>query len=178
MEGPAEQKWTTVRDIVTPQVKSAESEVAELVPGNSPAEETAGFVSVLVMHPVASTGRLIRETLENFTDCRVATTAAPLRAFELALQKPYGLFLFAMESPELSGPMLYELICKACTAGRGQKQLAPAVIFIREKDDPKLPDEMSRDVRVKDVVNKPIRIERLLESVNGVLEVRDPTLRG
>jgi hypothetical protein len=51
-------------------------------------------------------------------------------------------------------------------------------VLIREKDDPKLRDGSARDARVKDVVSKPIRISRLLESVRGVLEVKDPTLRG
>jgi hypothetical protein len=82
-----------------------------------------------------------------------------------------------MQTGELSGPMLYELISKACTAGRGPRLLAPAVIFVREKDDPKLPDVLTRDARVKDVLNKPIRIERLLQAVSGVLEVKDPTVR-
>ena len=134
-----------------------------------------GPVEVLIAHPVASTARLIRETLENFTNCRAVTTADPLRAFELALQKRFGLFLFAMQTGELSGPMLYELISKACTAGRGPRLLAPAVIFVREKDDPQVPEVFTRDARVKDVLHKPIRIERLLESVAGVLVVRDPT---
>jgi len=82
-----------------------------------------------------------------------------------------------MQTGELSGATLYELISKACTAGRGPRLLAPAVIFVREKDDPKLPEALTRDARVKDVINKPIRIERLLEAVGGVLEVRDPTMR-
>jgi hypothetical protein len=80
-----------------------------------------------------------------------------------------------MQTGELSGPMLYELISKACTAGRGPRILAPAVIFVREKDDPQVPEALTRDARVKDVLHKPIRIERLLESVAGVLVVRDPT---
>jgi len=145
------------------------------VPPVAVREPAAAPVEVLIAHPVASTARLIRETLENFTDCRVVTTADPLRAFELALQKRFGLFLFAMQTGELSGPMLYELISKACIAGRGPRLLAPAVIFVREKDDPHLPDVLTRDVRIKDVLHKPIRIERLLEAVGGLLEVRDPT---
>lgn len=176
MEGSTEQKWTTVRDIVSPQVKSAEEDHIAEVPDLSSEVEDKPPVNVLVMHPIASTARLIRETLENFTNCRVTTTADPLRAFELTLQQPFGLFLFAMKSVELSGPMLYELIYRACAAGRGSKLLAPAVIFVREKDDAKLTDGMKRDVRIKDVINKPIRIERLLEAVSGVLEVRDPTV--
>ena len=193
MEGPAKRKWTTLRNIASPQEKSAGEEVLLSVPETVvepvavlteevfdepavPAE--GGVVSVLVVHPITSTARLIRETLENFTGCVVVTTADPLRAFELALQKRHGLFLFAMQIGELSGPMLYELIAKASVAGRGPGLLAPGVIFVREKDDPKLPDELTRDARVKDVLNKPIRIERLLQAVAGVLEVRDPTAGG
>ena len=55
------------------------------------------------------------------------------------------------------------------------RKLAPAVVFVREKDDPKLPEELERDVRVKDVVSKPIRIDRLLKAVESIVEVRDPT---
>ncbi len=137
--------------------------------------EVPGPVHVLVAHPVASTSRLIREALENFTECRVLSTPDPVRAFELALQRRCALFLFGMKVGELSGPMLYELISKGCSSGRGPSKLAPAVIFIREKDDPPVPDELNRDVRVKDIISKPIRIERLLEAVKSVLEVRDPT---
>lgn len=216
MESPSKRKWTTLRNIASPQEKSpgevilpsvpetvvevteAVAETPELFPGGTIAEEREaepvpeetipaglglpaesipgdGPVQVLIAHPVASTARLIRETLENFTECRVVTTSDPLRAFELALQRRYGLFLFAMQTGELSGPMLYELISKAYTAGRGPRLLAPAVIFVREKDDPKLPEVLSRDARIKDVISKPIRIERLLQSVTGILEVRDPT---
>jgi CheY-like chemotaxis protein len=157
-------------------VTEPESEGSSAQAPTSPRPGT-GPVEVLIAHPVASTARLIRETLENFTDCRVVTTSDPLRAFELALQKRYGLFLFAMQTGELSGPMLYELISKACTAGRGPRLIAPAVIFVREKDDPQLPEVLTRDARVRDVLNKPIRIERLLQSVSGVLEVKDPTVR-
>lgn len=131
--------------------------------------------AILVAHSAASTSRLIRETLESFTNGRVFATSDPLRAFELALQRRYGLFLFAMQLGELSGPLLYEMISLAYAAGRGPRQVAPGVVFIREKDDPRLPESLLRDVRVKDVLSKPIRIERLLESVGSVLEVRDPT---
>ncbi|NLT72225.1 MAG: response regulator [Verrucomicrobiaceae bacterium] len=155
----------------------AARESAPTEPTETEPVPSGGTVEILIVHPVASTARLIRETLQNFTDCRVVTTADPLRAFELALQKRFGLFLFAMQSGELSGPLLYELISKACTAGRGPRRLAPAVIFVREKGDPQLPEALTRDARVRDVLHKPIRIERLLQSVEGVLVVRDPTAK-
>lgn len=141
-----------------------------------PAEET-GPLPVLIAHPVASTTRLIRETLEQFTSSPVITTPDPLRAFELALQRRHALFFFAIQLGELSGPTLYELISKACTVGRGPHLLAPGVVFVRDKDDPKLPAELTRDVRVKAVLTKPIRIERILQCAAGVLEIHDPTAR-
>ena len=183
MAGTPERKWTTLRTIA-PQAEVSPAEV-EACPESIVAPETAMTAvekgtpaSVLVAHPVASTARLIRETLESFTEARVFSTADPLRAFELALQRRYALFFLAMQVGELPGPMLYELISRAYASERGPRLLAPGVVFVREKDDPKLPDALARDVRVKDVLIKPIRIERLLDSVRGVLEVKDPTVRG
>lgn len=132
---------------------------------------------ILVVHGVTSTSRLIRETLENFTEAEVDTTSDPVRAFELALQKPFRRFFFAMQVGELSGAMLYELISKAYANGRAQRSLAPGVVFIREKSDPQLPPELARDARVKDSISKPIRIDRLLKSVEDIFEVRDPTVK-
>lgn len=171
---------------IPPEVSSGGPSEPDSAPGedsveagpDSPAPAPEDSASVLVALPAAPTSRLIRETLEQFTGARVAATADPLRAFELALQRRHALFFFAMRLGEIPGPMLYELISKACSAGRGPRLLAPGVVFVRERDDPKLPDSLARDVRVKDVLGKPIRIERLLESVRGVLEVRDPTVRG
>ena len=130
---------------------------------------------MLVANGVASTTRLIRETLGSFSAAKVDSTSDALRAFELALQKPYSLFLFSMELGKLDGPMLYELISTAYSTGHGAKQMAPGVIFIREKDGAKLPVELARDARVKDVLTKPLRIERFLEALGGSIEVKDPT---
>lgn len=132
---------------------------------------------VLLVQPVAATTRLIRETLENFTRAEVVCTSDPLRGFELALQREFRLFLFGMQVGELGGPTLYELISKAYACDHGPKRLAPGVVFIREEGDPKLTEELSRDVRVKDVISKPVKIDRLLKAVAGAIEVRDPTAR-
>ena len=203
MEGHPKKKWKTLRKIGSPQGESegtvpankeeivrtelppsimeglAEVEKTELVVP-TPASKLETIlddepVRVLVAHPVGSTARLMRETLENFTSAEVETTSNFLRAFELALQKRYEMFFFGMRIGDLDGPLLYELISKAYACGTGVRKLAPAVVFVREKDDPKLPEELERDVRVKDVVSKPIRIDRLLKAVESIVEVRDPT---
>ncbi|MDF1659708.1 MAG: hypothetical protein P1U58_18985 [Verrucomicrobiales bacterium] len=139
-----------------------------------PAEEDSSE-RVLVVLPKASTTRLIRETLKNFTAAEVVTTSDPLRGFELALQRPYRIFVFGMQFETLSGPLLYELISKAYGNEHGPKRLAPGVVFVREEKDPKLPEELNKDVRIKDVISKPIRIDRLLKAVSSAVEVLDPT---
>lgn len=182
-EAEEDKEAVVVTEPEIPEEPEAEEEEWEKEPPEAPApvitmEESATEPPkvVIIAHPVASTARLIRETLEQFTGARVHVTADPLHAFELALQHRSTLFFFAMRIGELSGPMLYELISKTYTSGYGPRRFAPAVIFVREKDDPRPPESLIRDVRVKDVLGKPIWIERILEAVDGVLEVHDPTI--
>ncbi|MEM9283882.1 MAG: hypothetical protein AAGA96_18835 [Verrucomicrobiota bacterium] len=203
MEGRSERKWKTLRNISSPQGESdgvirevirrkEEKEtlgIGEAVSQdesideiqdrstNLDLDESSGSdgVRILAVLPSAATTRLIRETIENFTEANVEATSNALRGFELALQKRYDLFFFGMAMEDLDGPLLYELISKTYAFGRGPKNLAPGVVFVRESGDPKLPSELERDVRIKAVISKPIKIERLLESVANVTEVKDPT---
>lgn len=192
MEGRSERKWKTLRDIGSSQPESdtvssweeenVVEEPAPLAEADTPGEGETGGESireetrrVLIAYPSAPTTRLLRETLENFTDAQVETTSSAVRAFELALQKRYRLFFFALEMEDLNGPILYELISKVYSTGHGPESLAPGVVFIRENREETVPEELARDVRIKDVIAKPIRIERLLQAVKGVFEVRDPT---
>ncbi len=163
------------QDSESPEPKEHRSDSDEIL---TVTEEVAHSPRVvLVAHPIPSTARLIRETLEQFTGAKVYATGDPIRAFELALQHRCVLFFLAMRIGELSGPMLYELVSRACATGRGPYRHVPGVVFVRERDDPRLPDSLARDVRVKDVLGKPISIERILNTVEGILEVHDPTLR-
>lgn len=178
---PIAPRWYGPPEESSPPEESAEEEVVEV---ESPSPEAEGESSqeplperVLVVQSAAATTRLIRETLENFTEAEVVTTSDPLRGFELALQKEYRLFVFGMQIAELSGPMLYELISKTYSSGWAPARLAPGVIFIRDTEDPKLPDELARDVRVKDTIQKPVRIDRLLKAIQPSIEVLDPTSR-
>ncbi len=164
--GPPEEESTpeTANNISLTNEPDSEQPSSEPVPDR-----------VLLVQPVAATTRLIRETLENFTRAEVVATSDPLRGFELALQREYRLFLFGMQLGELSGPMLYELISKTYSSGWAPTRLAPGVIFIRDSEDPQLPDELSSDVRVKAVIHKPIRIDRLLQMIGTSIDLLDPT---
>ena len=181
---PDKKHWTTLRKIgpvqaESPEVDELEKDV-EIVEDEPQQEEVieepvkTGPPRVLVVNEFSSTYRLIRESLENFTNAIVQTSPDPLHAFEKALQAEYDLFIFGLHMPGLEGPVLYELITKAYAYGNKERKIPPAVIFVREKGDPRPPDELSRDARVKDILVKPLQIERLLKSVEGILDRKDP----
>ncbi|MCB1233785.1 MAG: hypothetical protein KDM91_01785, partial [Verrucomicrobiae bacterium] len=129
---------------------------------------------VLVVHPVASTGRLVREALENFTHAEVDTSPDAIHGFELALRRHYRLFVFALFPPDLDGVLLYELLCKAHPRTHRASPTAPGVVFVRETGDPPPAADLARDARVKAILTKPLSIEKLLQSVDGTLKRRDP----
>ncbi len=134
---------------------------------------------MLVIHSAASTGRLIRETLENFTIARVDTSPDTVHGYEMALARRYQLFIFALHLPDMEGTLLYEMISKTYAAFRdGEGRVAPGVIFIREPDESPPGDEIARDARVKGILGKPLSIERLLDSVKTTLPLREPMMGG
>lgn len=185
----SDRKWKTIRDLgkelpgeeestLLDAAEEEEQMIAEAAADSGTTEtlaEPVGIQDVLVAFPSAATNRLLRETLENFTHSRIETTTDAIRAFEMALQKPYRIFLFAYEFDQMEGTLLYELLCKVYSTGAGPKPLAPGVIFIRESKEVPVSEEWVRDARVKDIISKPIRIDRLLRAVKGILEIHDPT---
>lgn len=157
----------------TPSPVPAATDSPPGTPAPPESEEPEGDPHVLVVHTKASTYRLVRETLENFTNAAVETTPDSLQAFERALRRNYRLFIFGLSLDRLEGPFLYDLVTSAY-ANTGRWRLPPALILLREEDDPPPPAELTRDARVKDIITKPVSIERLLRAVDGVLERRDP----
>lgn len=127
---------------------------------------------ILIVHDAAATYRLVEETFTNFTRARVDSTSDVLTAFELAIRKDYQLFVIALNLPGISGSLFYEIISRAYITGLGEKKLAPAVVFIREANETLPSDELIQDVRVKAVWSKPLNIERMLDSVSGVIKRR------
>ena len=117
----------------------------------------------------------MRESLKSFCVCEVVATPNAVHAFELALQREYAFFVFGLHLQDLNGEMLYELISKAYKFAHGGSKLAPAVLYVGAEADSMRSDELLRDARVKGLLMKPIRIERLLEKAQTVLEEKDPT---
>ena len=88
---------------------------------------------ILVAHEDVGTLRLLRETLENFSPCRVDTTPNAQYAFELALQRDYQLFMFGLALPIIQGELLYSLLVKAVPLCHGGDRNCPGVIYIAER---------------------------------------------
>ena len=139
---------------------------------SSPAEKPR----ILVAHDDVGTLRLIREALGSFAVCDVDTSPTAEYAYELGLQRDYRLFLFGLNLPVLHGELLYELLSKAYPFCHEGKKLAPAVIYIGDESTVPRLHELKRDARVKDVLMKPLGIARLLESLDGVVEMREDAL--
>jgi len=130
--------------------------------------------NVLVAHGDVTTKSLVREALENFTWCEVDLTPNAEVAFARALQKPYSLFVFGFDLPILDGEVLYEFICKAYRyRGTGHK-VAPPIIYLGEAADTKRMEELRRDARVRGVLLRPFRLDRLIEHARTVLLAREP----
>ncbi len=129
---------------------------------------------ILVVHEAAPTLRLIRENLSHFTNAAVDTTPDAVSGYEQALQRRYQLFIFNLKQPVLTGPLLYDLICKAYPHCHAGSRIAPGVVYITDPEAGLNVNNLTIDVRVKAVLVKPLTIERLLQSVDSVVTRRDP----
>jgi CheY-like chemotaxis protein len=139
---------------------------------NDPAPAPDGFPPVLVAHEEVSTMRLIRDALQSFTLCEVETCLTGEAAFERCLQRRYRLLIFSLHLPNLGGELVYELLGKVHHYGHVSGRSAPPVIFVGEANDQTRAEELQRDARVKGVLLKPLRIDRILAKARQVLPER------
>ena len=142
----------------------------EEIPTQENSGDESGAERVLVVHHAGPTLRLIREALQGFTDAVVDTTPDALYGFEMALQRPYRLFIFSLTLPMISGELLYDLIDKAYRHCHEAVKVTPAVIYIAEEGQAAQNQELARDARVRGVLTKPLNIDRLLKVVGEVIE--------
>ena len=122
---------------------------------------------VLVVHHAGPTLRLIREALQGFASATVDTTPDALYGFEMALKRPYKLFIFSLSLPSVDGELLYELIDKAYRHCHAGARVTPAVIYIVEEGQMMQSQDLMRDARVRGILTKPLNIDRLLQSVKA-----------
>ncbi|MEO0414064.1 MAG: hypothetical protein AAF226_03815 [Verrucomicrobiota bacterium] len=153
----------------------SEPELVPLEEALDESPEPKGPPRVLVVHHVPSTHRLVKESIENFTDAEVDATSDILHAFSMAVSRDYDLFIFGIELPAISGSLLYELIGQAYAHGQASYRQLPAIVFVREEGAAQLSEDLARDVRVKAVWSKPLEIERMIETLRGIANFQDPT---
>lgn len=151
-----------------------ESGAADTSPGGATPTPSPAKRQVLLVHEDVATMRLVRETLMNFTICEIDSSPNGEYAFEKALQRPYDLFIFSLTTPDLHGELLYGLISKAYRFIHKEARTAPAIIYLGTPADSLKVEQLQRDARVKGVLLKPIRIDRLIEKARLVLPPKNP----
>ncbi len=113
--------------------------------------------------------RVIREALTSFRHCEVDDSPTAERAFELALSRPYHLFILAIPLPDMSGMMLDRLIAKAYPLTHRGSHTAPPVIFLARPEDGSALAAHQRDVRLRGTIAYPPKLDALLSLTAGLL---------
>jgi len=145
-------------------------------------EEPATPCAILILAASVLHLRFYRETLTGFLNCTVDTTPSAEYAFELAIRKPYNLFLFELNSAVITGQVLYGLLRKVYDeAATGPKQLPP-IIFLADEINThtSVTAEIGRQPGVRGILKSPPAIQRLIEKVSGCVDSRHlkPVARG
>ena len=118
-------------------------------------------------HEDVGTLRLLRETLENLTPCKVDTTPNAQYAFELALQREYQLFMFGLGLPVIEGELLYSLLVKALPFCHSGDRSCPGVVYIADPVHSAQAEVLQREARVKGVLVKPLTVDRIISTVKN-----------
>lgn len=116
--------------------------------------------------------RVIREALVSFRQCRVDDAPNAERAFEMALQRPYQLFIFSLNLPDMSGAMLDRLLARAYPLAHPGSHTAPPVIFLLRPTELMAFQDLQRDVRVRGSLDYPPKLESLLALTATLLRDR------
>ena len=133
---------------------------------------------ILAAHEDVGTLRLLRETLENFTSCRVDTTPNAQYAFELALQREYQLFMFGLGLQVIEGELLYSLLVKALPFCHSGDRSCAGVIYIADPEHSAQAEVLQREARVKGVLVKPLTVDRIIATVKTVTAFKSPSKGG
>jgi hypothetical protein len=98
------------------------------------------------------------------------------RAFEMALQRPYQLFIFSLSLPDMSAALMDRLLARAYPLAHSGTLTAPPVIFLLRPTEMHAYQELQRDVRVRGSLTYPPKLEALLSLTSGILTDSLPTM--
>jgi hypothetical protein len=120
--------------------------------------------------------RVIREALMSFRHYEVDDCPMGERAFELALSRPYQLFILALPLRDLVGQILGNLISRAHPLAHRGIHTAPTVIFITRAAEAAAMEAMKRDVWLRGCLSYPPKLDELLTITAGLLPEKQPSL--
>lgn len=127
---------------------------------------------ILASHPDTGTLRLVRDSISNLLDIEIDTSPSPEYAFELSIKRPYSLFIFGINMPNLQGPLLYDMLCLVYSKVHENEPQFPPVIFIGDESDNNKTEELKKDARVKSVLYRPLSIERLISVAKEAMHIQ------
>ena len=127
---------------------------------------------ILASHPDTGTLRLVRDSISNLLDIEIDTSPSPEYAFELSIKRPYSLFIFGINMPNLKGPLLYDMLCLVYSKVHENEPQFPPVIFIGDESDNNKTEELKKDARVKSVLYRPLSIERLINVAKEAMHIQ------
>ena len=125
---------------------------------------------VLASYHDTGTLRLLRDSVSNLLNIGIDTSPSAEYAYEMAIKRPYSLFIFGYHMPNLNGVLLYDLLYKVYPSLYEGIRKCPAVIFIGEEDDLKMSDQVKRDARVKGFLVRPLSIDRIIDVIETSLK--------
>lgn len=116
--------------------------------------------------------RVIREALSSFLHCEIDDTPSGEHAFELALRRPYSLFLFSVLLPDVAGDLLDRLLVKAYPLAHRGSHSAPPIIYLLRPGEQPLFEKLKRDVRVRGSLDFPPRLDKVMALASTVLPAK------
>ena len=114
----------------------------------------------------------MREALTAFRHCEVDDAPSGERAFELALRRPYDLFLFALDLADLPGDQLDRLLAQAYPRAHPGRHSSPPVIFLTAHPSHPLIATLRANARVLGTLSLPPKIDTLLTLTQRILPPR------
>jgi response regulator RpfG family c-di-GMP phosphodiesterase len=135
--------------------------------------QTKSSFRILACHPDTGTLRLIRESITNLLNVDIDTSPSSEYAFELAVKRPYSLLMFGINMPNLSGPLLYDMLCMIHSKVHQNEPQYPPVIFIGDENDSSKNDDLRKDARVKDLIYRPLSIDRIINATQQAITLRE-----
>lgn len=128
---------------------------------------------VLVADASLPNRRLIRELLTAFRHCELDDAANAEHAFERAVQRPYNLFVFALDLPDLSGALLDRFLEKVYPKIHAGVITAPPVIFLARAEDAAAYRTVQSNARVRGSVPLPLNLDALMNTAGALLPAKD-----